>query len=112
MIIKEVHIVKTRFNDCYDVDIIFNENDYANLRVVLAIPTDKELLLKDSPSADIPTVEPYLLVTVNQADFLTKDDFKEFENTVENVLLQKFKREAITYSKCRFFYPSPAFNFE
>ena len=107
MVCKEVRVLGTGINGCYRVLMVLNDNLNVSLRVFEGLPADKSSLPPDAPEA-----EPILLAIVDEAEFLGKEDFKEFDKTVEEVLLKKFSRNNLTFTKCSVYYPSPAFNFD
>ena len=67
---------------------------------------------KSSRLPDVPEAEPILLAIVDEVDFLGRENFKEFDKTIEEVLLKRFSRNNLTFKKCGVYYPSPAFNFD
>ena len=98
---------KTLYQNTYRC-ILSNENEevIGTLRVVPGIPMDRSEVPENAPS-----VPPYLLVIVDDAD-INKDNLIDFEERTSYALLKRFSTEYYVPQHCQFYYPSPAFVFE
>ena len=98
---------KTLYQNTYRC-ILNNENEevIGHLRVVPGLPLDRSEVPENAP-----TVPPYLLVIVDDAD-INKDNLIDFEERASYALLKRFSTEYFVPQHCQFYYPSPAFVFE
>ena len=76
----------------------------AAVRIMPAIPLERELVPEDAPEA-----RPYLTVLVEDAA-VPLDRLVEFETAATDVLLRKLANETFKPEFIQFFYPNPAFD--
>ena len=78
----------------------------ATVRIIPAIPLDREDLPEDAPEA-----RPYLTVIVEDAT-VPLDQLVEFETAASDVLLGALARETFRPEFIQFFYPNPSIESE
>lgn len=100
--ILSVKLARTLWYNTYRGRVSDEAANYiATLRLIPALPVDREELPPDAPE-----VAPYLLVVVEDGTFEAAE-LTEFEGKLSDVLLPLMSQTGFSPEYCQFAYPSP-----
>jgi hypothetical protein len=97
-----LELARTLWFNIYRAQVIDAAGEYiASLRLIPAIPIDREEL-----PADAPEVEPYVLVVVEDA-VISEHELVAFEKKLADEIVARMAQHDFRPAFCQFAYPSP-----